>query len=324
MREINGNTTPQAGATKAKQCAPAAAAPAELSSRFRVVRSIGAGQYGRVFLAVDHASQDAAVAVKTVPVVISASAGKVLGTQIGCQFPAPSDAPDNAAAAPTDAKELRLWHEIAALTAVSRAGVAGTLALKDVVAQSGKTCLVTNFVVGARTLEAHLLAHGAMAERDARASFRQLAATIRDVHRTGWVHHDLSLNNVLIDALGATTVVDFGLAQPLSDAITSFGATPYYSAPELLLRLPHSQAVDVWALGVILFAMLGARLPFPATTLRELRARVLCCDTEPPVAPTGASADAAALIRAMLALEPTQRISMDGVLAHRWLAAQDE
>jgi serine/threonine protein kinase len=327
MRETSTSSSTHASATRKSHtsaaCAPSAAASLipELAGQFKCLRRIGAGQYGSVYLALHPATQEA-VAIKSLPLVVNSVPGSAAPKTSDSL--ADADAASASAAPTPSAAELRLMNEIAALRAVTAAGVVGAVSLLDVVESVGKTFLITSFS-SAITLEAHLLAHGAMAESFARRTFRQLSKTVRAVHSAGWVHHDLSLQNILIAPDGTTTVVDFGLSQPLSDNIMSFGATPYFAAPELLLRLCHDSRVDVWALGVILFALLQARLPFPAATLRELKQKVERVDTEPlPFsASTPPCAEARALIKALLKLEPSQRITIEQVFLHDWMCAPE-
>jgi cell cycle serine/threonine-protein kinase CDC5/MSD2 len=325
MRETSISSSTNASATRKSHTSAACSLSSppllpELAGQFKCLRRIGAGQYGSVFLALHPATQEA-VAIKSLPLVVNF----VPGSKTSDALDDAGAAPETASAAQTpSAAELRLLNEIAALRAITAAGVVGAVSLLDVVECAGKTFLITSFS-SAITLEAHLLAHGAMAECFARRTFRQLSKTVRSIHSAGWVHHDLSLQNILIAPDGITTIVDFGLSQPLSDNITSFGATPYFAAPELLLRLSHDSQVDVWALGVILFALLQARLPFPAATLRELKQKVERVDTDPlPFsASTPPCADARALIKALLKLEPSQRITIEQVMLHDWMCAPE-
>ena len=58
-------------------------------------------------------------------------------------------------------------------------------------------------------------------------------------------------------------LIDFGLAKVMDDAVaSSFLGTKGYLAPEMLQRLSYGKAVDMWALGVIVFVLLCGCLPF--------------------------------------------------------------
>jgi carbon catabolite-derepressing protein kinase len=302
----------------------------ELPARFRFVRILGKGQYAHVVLAMDQSVNEPR-ALKCIPfsarsLPLPRTANENSESPINAirePNSGPSTFNSHCAVVPSTAtaQELRLINELAALRAVH--DVERCVHLHDVVATLDKTYLITSFIGASTTLESHLLAVGALSECDARRLFAPLVRTIGQVHERGWVHHDLSLQNVLVSADGTPHVIDFGLAQPNVASLRSFGATPYFSSPELLLRLEHSGApVDVWALGVILFAMVCGAMPFPAKSLRELRERVMRRDSEPLAFSPRLSNQLRALISAMLTFEPSARATIDDVLAHEWLAEE--
>lgn len=111
---------------------------------------------------------------------------------------------------------------------------------------------------------------------------------VLEAHRHGVLHRDLKPANVLIGRDGRVRVLDFGLAkiaqseggpevragEPL-DAFrqvdrTHVAGTPRYMAPEQWRAEPSSEATDVWALGMTLFKLLAGRLPYSNAALWEL------------------------------------------------------
>lgn len=88
----------------------------------------------------------------------------------------------------------------------------------------------------------------------------QLVSAIRRVHAAGIIHADLTLRNVIIDINNSDTVclVDFSAAVVKGEPSRDFSRTtcPHVLAPELLQPCVPDPTVDIWALGVFVWAML--------------------------------------------------------------------
>lgn len=157
----------------------------------------------------------------------------------------------------------------------------------------------------------------------------RLLATIADAighaHARGVIHRDLKPGNIMIDSDGQPIVTDFGLARRQASAadgrITHEGlliGTPGYMAPE---QVRGEQALvgvgsDIYSLGVIAFELLTGRLPFTGSAA-EILAKVL---RDPPPVPSSLRADLPpeldAFVLKLLEKEPEQRyLSMPEVSA---------
>ncbi|MFI7146606.1 protein kinase [Nonomuraea sp. NPDC050022] len=137
---------------------------------------------------------------------------------------------------------------------------------------------------------------------EAAAIALRLARALRDGHARGVVHRDVTADNVLLTASGPK-LLDFGIAAASGDPDDDRG-TPPYVAPERLAGAPTHPAVDVYALGVLLFAMLTGRTPYPETTWEQIEA---AHRTSPPPRVTGVPHGIASLCRNCLAHDPARR-----------------
>jgi len=99
----------------------------------------------------------------------------------------------------------------------------------------------------------------------------QLAEALDHAHRQGLIHRDVKPTNVLMTRDGRPLLTDFGIAKALFEArqLTRTGAsigTPEYMAPEQAQGQSPDGRTDIYALGVVLYEMLAARVPFCTDT----------------------------------------------------------
>lgn len=99
-------------------------------------------------------------------------------------------------------------------------------------------------------------------EVDARDIIRIVCDAICYCHSNGIVHRDLKPENLLLSSsdpsLAEIKISDFGMSAMASDSsLVEFCGTPEYMAPELINRQPYGAAVDMWAIGVITYCLLG-------------------------------------------------------------------
>jgi serine/threonine-protein kinase len=116
-----------------------------------------------------------------------------------------------------------------------------------------------------------------------------LASAVQFAHQSGFIHRDLKPANVLLLADGVPKITDFGLARAIEAGprVTQSGAclgTPSYMAPEQALGQASAvgPAVDIYALGVVLYETLTGQLPFDGQTIGEILQKVIAEDPLPP------------------------------------------
>lgn len=138
------------------------------------------------------------------------------------------------------------------------------------------------------------------------------------------IHRDIKLDNILLDCEKGVKICDFGVSKIIKkgQVIKEQCGTPAYLAPEIIVDQGYEgYFVDIWSLGVLLFAMLCGTVPFKAPTLEELHKFILAGEFK---IPDHLSDDAKNLIRGMIKLEPNKRLNIPQILSHNWLKETNE
>ncbi|KAH0509621.1 testis-specific serine/threonine-protein kinase 4 [Microtus ochrogaster] len=131
--------------------------------------------------------------------------------------------------------------------------------------------------------------YGACSETLAGKWFSQMALGIAYLHSKGIVHRDLKLENLLLDKRENVKISDFGFAKMVPSSQPVHSSPSYrqmnglahlsqtycgsfaYACPEILLGLPYNPFLsDIWSMGVILYTLVVAHLPFDDTNLKKL------------------------------------------------------
>ncbi|KAL6410407.1 CAMK/CAMKL/GIN4 protein kinase [Ilyonectria robusta] len=147
--------------------------------------------------------------------------------------------------------------------------------------------------------------------------FRQIISAIAYCHSFNICHRDLKPENILITADLQIKIADFGMAalhQTDTHQLATACGSPHYAAPELLKnRQYRGDRADIWSLGVILYAMLSATLPFDDPDLRVMMSRTKRGQYQMP---DFLSPEAEDLIRRMLQVNPDQRATLKEIWRH--------
>lgn len=169
-------------------------------------------------------------------------------------------------------------------------------------------------------LQARIASKGAYTEEQARLIFAQLVAAISHMHERGVIHRDLKSENIFFHSETEIKVGDFGFStETTGRLLDTFCGSPPYAAPELFSEECYKgPLVDVWAMGIILYLMLSARMPFHADNVSLLKQKILAGKFEPLSARTPACQE---LLAKILTKEPEQRYTVNDITSSSWLQA---
>jgi MAP/microtubule affinity-regulating kinase len=155
-------------------------------------------------------------------------------------------------------------------------------------------------------------------EFEAKFLFKQIVSGIAYCHKLGVVHRDIKLDNIIVSNKKTVKILDFGFSNAVSACrkVKIYCGTPAYMAPELLSHEEiEGEPTDVWALGVVLYAMLCGTLPFKGSCREELFDSIR---EGKYTIPSYLSSKAAQLIAKMLSLNIRQRPTAANILADKW------
>jgi tetratricopeptide (TPR) repeat protein/tRNA A-37 threonylcarbamoyl transferase component Bud32 len=163
----------------------------------------------------------------------------------------------------------------------------GIVRIYEVGQHDGQHFFSMSYVAGGSLVAA--VKDGPMRPRESAALVRTVADAVAYAHGRGIIHRDLKPANILLGEGGRPQVTDFGLAKQLAadSQLTGTGqvmGTPSYMPPEQAQGRVHEigPAVDVYALGAILYYLLTGRPPFQAASVMDTLRQVL---EQEPVAP---------------------------------------
>ncbi|OGH57293.1 MAG: hypothetical protein A3G34_04460 [Candidatus Lindowbacteria bacterium RIFCSPLOWO2_12_FULL_62_27] len=221
----------------------------EFFGTFKLIREIGHGGTGKVYLAEDPSRGGRQVALKILPEHISRNK----------QW------------------RERFKRECASLGRLSHEGVPTIYGDGEI---DGKRYVTMEYFEG-RPLE-WVLANGtsSLGVELAEKVLRGVAGVLGHAHGLGIIHRDISSKNIIVTDAGHVKVIDFGISRLVDEmtlAMTGqhFG-TPAYMAPEQFeTGSPIDARTDIWSLGAVLYETLTGTLPFPSKNIATIVSSIL-------------------------------------------------
>lgn len=146
--------------------------------------------------------------------------------------------------------------------------------------------------------------------------FVQIVIALQYIHSQNVVHRDLKPQNIFLTKLGLVKIGDFGVSKQLnktSSLCQTKVGTPYYLSPEIWNNEPYGNKSDIWSLGCILHELCTLNKAFQATNINQL---IVAVFTPGSVKPIGNrySLELQNLVTMMLSQDPKMRPAADDIL----------
>jgi serine/threonine protein kinase len=263
--------------------------PTELG-RFVIVKEIGKGAMGQVFLA-DDPKIDRKVAIKTVVMPQGTS--------------------------PEDAQETgqRFVREAQAAGKLLHPNI---VTIFDVGEEEGVSFIAMEYIEG-EALDRYARADALLPLGTVLDIVSQTAAALDYAHTHNVVHRDIKPANLMVLPDGTIKVTDFGLAKNPQANLTQSGVllgTPSYMSPEQIQGTELDGRSDLFSLGVMLYELLTGVRPFEAESISTIIYRILYEDPRPPAAHNPAlPPDVNLVLEKALAKSPERRYATGSALA---------
>ncbi|NXI46698.1 TSSK1 kinase, partial [Galbula dea] len=176
---------------------------------------------------------------------------------------------------PLDFLERFLPREIEALKRLQHPSIIKTYEIFET--SAGKLYIVMELGEKGDLLN-YIKITGAIKEESACIKFQQLASAIKYCHDLDFAHRDLKCENILLTENLNIKLSDFGFSKCLSRdkngkiiLSETFCGSAAYAAPEVLEGIPYDPRIsDIWSLGVILYTMVYALLPFDDSNVKKM------------------------------------------------------
>ena len=160
-----------------------------------------------------------------------------------------------------------------------------------------------------------------LTEKESSFFFYQIIQGVKEIHSKKICHRDIKPENLLFTKNKILKIIDFGLSSEYDNFLSTPCGSPCYASPEMIRGKKYNGlSIDLWACGVILFAMLCGYLPFDDKDNNALFQKIVECNIDyPEENEVELSENSLDLINKILTPNPKKRIGLEDILKHPFL-----